>query len=59
LVNLAKSWFTVAFPEYWLFFLGLMFVVVTLWLPQGIVGLYTSVVRRLRAPKVSPREAAA
>jgi urea transport system permease protein len=59
LVNLAKSWFTVAFPEYWLFFLGLMFVVVTLWLPQGIVGLYSKLVQRLRAPKVSAREAAA
>ena len=26
-VNLAKSWFTVSFPEYWLFFLGLLFIV--------------------------------
>ena len=25
LVNLAKSWFTVSFPEYWLFFLGTLF----------------------------------
>ena len=39
-VNLAKSWFTVSFPEYWLFFLGLLFVVVTLLLPQGLVGLW-------------------
>ena len=39
LVNGAKSWFTVAFPEYWLFFLGAMFIAVTLYLPQGIVGL--------------------
>ena len=39
LVNSAKSWFTVAFPEYWLFFLGAMFIAVTLYLPQGIVGL--------------------
>ena len=29
-VNLSKSWFTVAFPEYWLYFLGLMFVFVTM-----------------------------
>ncbi|MCM8596947.1 urea ABC transporter permease subunit UrtC [Accumulibacter sp.] len=40
LVNLAKSWFTVSFPEYWLFFLGAMFVVATLYLPQGVVGLW-------------------
>jgi urea transport system permease protein len=39
LVNGAKSWFTVAFPEYWLYFLGAMFIAVTLYLPQGIVGL--------------------
>ncbi|KQP43492.1 urea ABC transporter permease subunit UrtC [Pseudorhodoferax sp. Leaf274] len=39
LVNGAKSWFTVAFPEYWLYFLGAIFICVTLWLPQGVVGL--------------------
>ena len=38
-VNGAKSWFTQAFPEYWLFFLGALFVAVTLFLPNGIVGL--------------------
>jgi len=38
-VNGAKSWFTVAFPEYWLFFLGALFIAVTLFLPHGIVGL--------------------
>jgi len=45
-VNASKSWFTVAFPEYWLYFLGLMFVLVTLLLPQGIVGLYQRLVAR-------------
>jgi urea transport system permease protein len=39
IVNGAKSWFTVAFPEYWLFFLGLLFILVTLLLPQGVIGL--------------------
>ncbi|MCC9595382.1 MULTISPECIES: urea ABC transporter permease subunit UrtC [unclassified Rubrivivax] len=38
-VNGAKSWFTVAFPEFWLFFLGALFIAVTLFLPQGLVGL--------------------
>jgi urea transport system permease protein len=38
-VNGAKSWFTVAFPEYWLFFLGALFIAVTLFLPHGIIGL--------------------
>jgi urea transport system permease protein len=46
LVNLAKSWFTVAFPEYWLFFLGLLFVAVTLLLPEGVLGLGRRLLRR-------------
>ncbi len=45
-VNLAKSWFTVSFPEYWLFFLGLLFIVVTLLLPQGLVGLWKKLMAR-------------
>jgi urea transport system permease protein len=40
LVNLAKSWFTVSFPEYWPFFLGFLFIAVTLLLPKGVVGLW-------------------
>ncbi|GAA5174292.1 urea ABC transporter permease subunit UrtC [Niveibacterium umoris] len=42
-VSLAKSWFTVSFPEYWLFFLGLLFILVTLYLPEGLVGLWRRV----------------
>ena len=38
-VNGAKSWFTVAFPEFWLYFLGALFIAVTLFLPNGLVGL--------------------
>lgn len=49
-VNLAKSWFTVSFPEYWLFFLGLLFIVVTLLLPQGLVGLWKKLMARKGAP---------
>jgi urea transport system permease protein len=48
-VNGAKSWFTVAFPEYWLYFLGALFIAVTLFLPQGLIGL----VRRLRGKEAS------
>jgi urea transport system permease protein len=39
LVNGAKSWLTVAAPEFWLYFLGALFIAVTLFLPQGVVGL--------------------
>jgi urea transport system permease protein len=38
-VNYAKTWFTTALPDVWLYALGAMFVVVTLFLPQGLVGL--------------------
>jgi urea transport system permease protein len=38
LVNGFKSWFTGAFPEVWLFALGTLFIVVTLFLPRGIIG---------------------
>ncbi len=38
-VNGAKSWFTQVFPEFWLYVLGAMFIAVTLFLPNGIVGL--------------------
>jgi urea transport system permease protein len=44
-VNGLKTWFTSVFPEFWLYALGLIFILTTLFLPQGIVGL----VRRLSA----------
>ena len=40
-VNLGKSWFTQALPEYWLYVLGLLFILVTLYLPRGLAGLWT------------------
>ena len=38
-VNGLKSWFTGAFPDLWLFALGAIFILVTLAMPQGILGL--------------------
>jgi urea transport system permease protein len=38
LVNLAKTYFTGAFPSAWLYGLGGLFIVATLFLPQGVVG---------------------
>jgi len=40
LVNYAKTYFTGVFPEFWLFALGALFVIVTLYLPRGVVGLF-------------------
>jgi urea transport system permease protein len=42
LVNYAKTYFTGAFPEVWLYALGALFVLVTLFLPRGIIGLLPS-----------------
>ena len=38
MVNWGKSWFTGVLPEFWLFALGGLFILVTLFLPKGIVG---------------------
>jgi urea transport system permease protein len=49
LVNGGKSWLTVSFPEFWLYVLGLMFILVTLFMPQGVVGLVRKLARGKRA----------
>jgi urea transport system permease protein len=38
IVNGAKSYFTMAWPAFWLYFLGGLFVVVTVFLPKGLLG---------------------
>jgi len=53
LVNLGKTLFTAALPEFWLYGLGALFVATTLFLPQGVMGL----LRHLppaRAEEVTP-----
>ena len=45
LVNGAKSWLTVTAPEFWLYFLGALFICVTLFLPQGVVGFFQKITR--------------
>jgi urea transport system permease protein len=52
IVNGAKSWLTVAFPEFWLYFLGALFIAVTLFMPQGVVGLVKKL--RSRLPTAGP-----
>lgn len=38
-VNYGKTYFTAALPEVWLFALGALFVLVTIFLPRGVIGL--------------------
>jgi urea transport system permease protein len=53
IVNGAKSFLTQAFPEVWLYFLGLLFILVTLFLPQGVVGVLGQIRDKLRARKLA------
>ena len=48
-VNGGKSVFTQHFPEFWLYVLGAMFIAVTLFLPQGIVGLFRRAKKETRS----------
>ncbi|MCP3906458.1 MAG: urea ABC transporter permease subunit UrtC [Oceanicoccus sp.] len=40
IVSYGKTFFTGAFPEIWLFMLGGLFVLTTMYLPNGVVGLF-------------------
>ncbi len=56
LINFAKTTFTTGFlAPYWLFALGALFVVVTIWLPKGILGTFNELWDRWRP---SPAEKA-
>ena len=55
-VNAAKSWFTGVLPEFWLFALGLLFVLTTLLLPKGILGTLPGL-RSQRAAQTRPERA--
>src|ERR1041385_1088622 len=50
LVNYAKTFFTGALPEVWLYALGALFVLTTIFLPRGLMGLLPE---RRRAAEVS------
>jgi urea transport system permease protein len=54
LVNFGKTWLTGSFPDFWLFFLGGLFVLVTLAMPKGIVGIYRQVMGIRRRPTLPP-----
>ena len=58
IVNWGKTFFTGVLPEYWLFALGALFVLVTLFLPKGILGLIDQLTgrRKPKPPAPSPVE---
>ncbi len=51
LVNYAKTYFTSTIPEAWYYALGALFVLVTLFLPRGLVGLVSGRVRKQESTK--------
>ena len=57
-VSFGKTYFTGALPEYWLFALGALFVIVTLFLPKGIIGTLSDLMARQSAkpPTPSPKD---
>ncbi|MGO4338647.1 urea ABC transporter permease subunit UrtC [Labrys sp. KB_33_2] len=58
-VNWAKSWFTAALPDLWLFALGALFVAMPLLLPKGLVGAFAHWRRSWSARKVPASKALA
>ncbi len=57
LVNFAKTQFTGILPEAWLFALGALFVIVTVFLPKGVVGLLSMRTRSRNKPSPDLMEA--
>jgi urea transport system permease protein len=54
-VSSVKTWCTTALPEVWLFFLGALFVLVTLFLPDGLSGIPARLSRRGAAKEATDR----
>jgi urea transport system permease protein len=53
LVGAAKTYFSENFVQYWLYFIGGLFILVVVFLPQGLAGLLDRL-RSLRAAKAKP-----
>jgi len=54
IVNGAKSWLTMTAPEFWLYFLGALFISVTLFLPNGVLGLIRKVLKSSTDKRAAP-----
>jgi len=53
-VSALESWATRAYPDYWLIILGGMFLLVVLFLPRGLVGLFEHVVNLWKRVRKAP-----
>lgn len=59
IVNYASTYFTSALPEVWLYALGGLFVIVTLFLPKGVVGLISQMKEKLNKERKEVQNASA
>ena len=57
IVAMTKSWLTAALPEAWLYVLGAMFILVTIFLPKGVIGLIEGLGDRRRTRVAQPEPA--
>lgn len=48
LVNLTKTMISETFPEIWSYFIGAIFVIVVLFLPRGLTGVFTDAKEKLK-----------
>ena len=51
-VNALKSWATRAYPDLWLIILGVLFILVVLFMPRGIVGLFEQIGALFKKPRM-------
>ncbi|MEC2274843.1 urea ABC transporter permease subunit UrtC [Bacillus subtilis] len=51
LTNCMKSYLSEYYPDIWLYFLGALFIIVVLYMPKGIVGLFEKIRTQLSSSK--------
>ena len=54
IVAALKSWLTANYPDIWLFVLGALFILVTIAMPRGVLGVVEGALARLRRPRNQP-----
>lgn len=57
LVTSAKTLFSEAYPNMWMFFYGFLFILIVMFLPKGIAGLYDNCVNFLSKKIIRKKEA--